>query len=430
MKKFLLTSILAFIAALVFSQERIAVFPFEDMDNVLTRNEAAMFYRTFSDEFTNRSEDRFSVVPQHEIERFINTETAFQLGEFFTRVKTAEMNRVLNETQILSGVIGRIGNNIRITVYLYTYPELVQLLGMTTISIANKDELFRRIPELVQNIQNAITSVIESDGTTTVPANFVLIQGGTFTMGSPYNEPSRSVNETQHQVRITSFYMGIYEVTQREYQEVMGTNPSNFKGNNLPVELVSWYDAIEYCNRRSEREGLTPVYTIDKSRRDPNNSSRIDTFRWLITWNRNANGYRLPTEAELEYACRAGTITPFNTGNNIPTSMANYDGRNPYNNSSRGTYRARTTAVGSFAPNPWGLYDMHGNVYEWCWDWFGNYSAGAQTDPRGDVSGYERVYRGGSWYSFGPILRSAFRNCTDPSDRGHSIGFRVVRNAQ
>jgi len=156
MKKFLLTAVLITIGSWVFAQERIAVFPFEDMENVLTRNESVMFYREFSNEFTNRSAGRFSVVPRQEVERLINTEAAFQLSDFSARAKTAEMQRVLNGTQILSGLIGKLGNNIRITVSLYTYPELQQLPGGTTVSVANKNELFSKIPELVQNMQNEI----------------------------------------------------------------------------------------------------------------------------------------------------------------------------------------------------------------------------------------------------------------------------------
>jgi formylglycine-generating enzyme required for sulfatase activity len=261
-----------------------------------------------------------------------------------------------------------------------------------------------------------------------VPANMVRIQGGTFTMGSPANEPQRQDREgPQCQVTVSSFYMGKYPVTQKEYREVMGTNPSKFKGDNLPVENVSWYDAIEYCNKRSQREGLTPLYMIDKSLSDRNNGNEKDTVRWVVIWNQNANGYRLPTEAEWEYACRAGTMTPFSTGNNITTSQANYDGNNPYNNNAKGTFRQRTTAVESYSPNPWGLYDMHGNVWEWCWDWYGTYTGGAQTDPVGASRGASRVNRGGSWNNSGQRIRSAHRGLSDPYLRGEIIGFRIVR---
>jgi len=146
-----------------------------------------------------------------------------------------------------------------------------------------------------------------------------------------------------------------------------------------------------------------------------------------VTWNKNANGYRLPTEAEWEYACRAGTATQFSTGNNITTSQANYNGNYPYNNNAKGTYREKTITVGSFAPNAWGLYDMNGNVWEWCWDWYRGYGSVAQTDPVGASSGASRVKRGGSWGDNARDVRSAYRSYGTPSDRGGDLGFRLVR---
>ena len=143
----------------------------------------------------------------------------------------------------------------------------------------------------------------------------VFINGGSFEMGSPETEMQRETDETQHEVTVSDFYIGKYEVTQSEYEEVMGENPSNFSGDNLPVENVTWYDAIEYCNKLSEREELTPVYTIDGEN---------------VSWDRSANGYRLPTEAEWEYAARAGTTTPFNTETSISDEEANYYGHYPY----------------------------------------------------------------------------------------------------
>ncbi len=258
--------------------------------------------------------------------------------------------------------------------------------------------------------------------------NMVKIQGGTFTMGSPASEPERWDSETQHQVTVSSFYMGKYEVTQAEWEAVMGSNQSLFQGVNLPVERVSWYDAVEYCNKLSEKEGLTPVYTIDKGRRDPTNKNQYDSLRWFVTWDREANGYRLPTEAEWEYACRAGTTTPFSTGSNITTYAANYNGEYPYNRNAKGMNRQETTVAGSFAANPWGLYDMHGNVWEWCWDWFRDYSSESQIDPAGAASGTERVLRGGSWNFNGRYLRSANRSYYTPGYRGSNNGFRVVRS--
>jgi formylglycine-generating enzyme required for sulfatase activity len=203
----------------------------------------------------------------------------------------------------------------------------------------------------------------------------------------------------------------------------MGINPSSFKGDNLPVESVTWYDTIEYCIKRSQKEGLSPAYTM--TNRSPSKGYPIRDAEVTVNW--NANGYRLPTEAEWEYACRAGTTTPFSTGNNITTSQANYYGNYPYNNNAEGTYREKTTPMGSFQPNAWGLYDMHGNVWEWCWDWYGDYAVGAQTDPRGAASGTFRVLRGGGWYDPAGFVRSAARGCEFPFLGGNSFGFRVVR---
>jgi formylglycine-generating enzyme required for sulfatase activity len=428
MKKIILTALFVIIGSLAFAQERIAVFPFEDLDNIFAGNEFVMFYRRFSNEFTNKNNGRFRVVPRQDVDRLINTEAKFQLSDFSAREKTAEMERVLNGTRILSGVIAKNGTLITISISLYTYPDLEQLPGGVDLDVASKSELNTKIPVIVQMMMTAMTG--GSGGTgggntggrtqEQMPVNFVRIEGGTFTMGSPSNEPQRFSDEVQHRVTVSAFYMGKYEVTQAEYEAVMGTNPSNFKGSNLPVECVSWYDVIEYCNRLSQNEGLTPAYTIDKNRSDPNNKGEDDTIRWMVMWNQNANGYRLPTEAEWEYACRAGTTTPFSTGNNITTSNANYDGNYPYNNNYKGTFREKTTPVGSFAPNPWGVYDMHGNVWEWCWDWSGSYFSGA-------VSGANRVIRGGSWYDSGWYLRSAYRGDYTPSYWFNRVGFRLVR---
>jgi formylglycine-generating enzyme required for sulfatase activity len=184
----------------------------------------------------------------------------------------------------------------------------------------------------------------------TAPSNMTLIQGGTFTIGSPTNEVDRDDDEIQHSVTVSSFYMGKYEVTQKEYNEVMGINPSSFNGDNLPVEGVTWFNAVEFCNRLSQRNSLTPAYTVNGTN---------------VTWNWRADGYRLPTEAEWEYACRAGTETPFNTGDNITTKQANYDGF-PYNNNAKGTFRNKTVGVRSFSPNAWGLRSEERRVGKEC----------------------------------------------------------------
>lgn len=228
------------------------------------------------------------------------------------------------------------------------------------------------------------------------PEEFVLISGGTFQMGSRSSESWRSEDETAHTVTLSDFYISRYEVTQAEYQTVMGENPSSFSGDDLPVDSVSWIEAIQYCNARSEAEGLTPAYAVDGQ---------------SVSWDRSANGYRLPTEAEWEYACRAGTDTPFNTETSISAEEANYWGHYPYLiednyftqgnlETKPGVYRQTTVAVGSFEPNALGLCDMHGNVGEWVWDWYGAYGTEEQTDPTGPTSGTRRVYRGGGWNDF------------------------------
>lgn len=276
-----------------------------------------------------------------------------------------------------------------------------------------------------QSILPPSSSQQEQEEQPQIPENFILVEGGTFSMGSPDSEAWRSDDETQHTVTVSDFYMSAFEVTQAEYQAVIGSNPSAFSGEELPVETVSWLDAIAYCNARSELEGLEPAYTIEGQ---------------TVTWNRSANGYRLPTEAEWEYACRAGTQTPFNTETSISADESNYWGHYPYliednyfnqsNLETRpGVYRETTVAVGSFQPNAWGFYDMHGNVGEWVWDYYGDYPTQAQTDPVGPDSGVLRVNRGGGWNDFAKNLRSAYRATLPQDSAVFNVGFRLVRNA-
>jgi formylglycine-generating enzyme required for sulfatase activity len=228
---------------------------------------------------------------------------------------------------------------------------------------------------------------------------FVSIPEGDFMMGSPADEPGRANDEERHWVTISKpFYIQTTEVTQRQWQNVMGKNPSHFKdcGDDCPVEVVSWNDAQAFIKRLNEVEGK--------------------------------NQYRLPTEAEWEYASRARTTTPFFTGNCISTDQANYDGNKPISCCPSGKYKKSTGKVGSLPPNPWGLYDMYGNVWEWCQDWKGVYPAGQVTDPKGPSSGKDRVLRGGSWLDDARNLRSARRFSYSPDFRDYDIGLRVVRD--
>ena len=262
----------------------------------------------------------------------------------------------------------------------------------------------------------------EASAPEAVPDGFVRINGGAFTMGSPRTEARRDRDEVQRQVTVSSFYMSAKEVTLKEYLEVMQFNPNGLiQGANLPAININWYSAVEYCNARSIAEGLTPAYYI-YYREDPNNQSKLDIDRFLVIWDKSANGYRLPTEAEWEYSCRAGTNTAYNTGDRITNSHAHFNG------GGRGIDEGIAFPVGAFSPNRWGLYDMHGNAGEWCWDWYGEYDAKALVDPSGPSSGKWRVAKGGSYWNRKPEhLRSAHRLALTPTWYG-GMGIRLVRS--
>ena len=238
----------------------------------------------------------------------------------------------------------------------------------------------------------------ETKITNSIGMTLVYIRPGTFMMGSPSDEPGIFDNETQRQVTLTrGFYIQTTEVTQGQWRTVMGNNPSYFSncGDDCPVENVSWNDTQEFIRRLNRKEG--------------------DSI------------YRLPTEAEWEHAARAGTSTPFNTGKCLSTEQANYNGNYPLSGCSKGQYRGKTIRAGSFSPNAWGLYDMSGNVWEWCQDWKGDYQSGSVTGPAGPLSGSSRVNRGGGWGGNARSCRSASRGGSSPGGRGSSIGFRLAR---
>ena len=239
--------------------------------------------------------------------------------------------------------------------------------------------------------------------TTTEPwtgMTFVELPPGRFTMGSATTEASRNDDELLHDVEITRpFFLGQTEVTQQQWRTVMGNTPSQFAGcgPRCPVENVSYAEVQKF---------------LDKL-----NAHTPQTLR-----------YRLPSEAEWEYACRARTTGPFSTGENLTTAQANYNGRQPYGSFPAGEFRQKPTPTGTFPLNPWGLADMHGNVWEWTSDWYGPYSEGpaANIDPRGAGSGDKRVIRGGSWFFDANSARCALRYTHAPQDKGFSLGFRVA----
>ncbi len=255
----------------------------------------------------------------------------------------------------------------------------------------------------------------ESENRTATPAtirtesgiDMVLIPAGEFLMGDDRGEDDE---QPAHTVRVSSFYMDVCEVTQESFQTMMGRNPSKWQDPAKPVERMSWYFAIQYCNMRSTREGLRPCYDLKTGRCD---------FA--------ADGYRLPTEAEWEYACRAGTATHYSFGDD-PAELADFAW---YKNNSGAT----THAVKQKRPNPWGLYDMHGNVAEWCNDFYAeNYAAGPAQDPTGPEAGEDRVLRGGNWKTSEDSCRCSARNYEAPGLADvcfgyEAYGFRCVRAA-
>ena len=257
----------------------------------------------------------------------------------------------------------------------------------------------------------------DGGGDVEVPEGFVYIPPGTFTMGSPTDEPGRDDNETQHPVTLTQgFYMSQDEVTEAWWSQVMGGVPTD---PQLPKNGVSWDMAVEFCNALSTLEGLDPAYTIHGSSGD-------------VTWNRDANGYRLPTEAEWEYACRSGSTTAFANG---PLNGSIYCGPEP-NLDAMGWYCGNnspggTKPVGLKQPNGWGLHDMHGNVYEWVWDGYrDDYEVLPPVDPVHDVDpGFQRALRGGHYSVFALFCRSADRIGGLPHTGNGYQGFRPVRSA-
>ncbi|MGE5796241.1 MAG: formylglycine-generating enzyme family protein [Ignavibacteria bacterium] len=253
-----------------------------------------------------------------------------------------------------------------------------------------------------------------------VSDNFVLVKGGTF-----LNTKSNLYGK---RATISDFYIGKYEVTQKDWIEVMGSNPSKFKGDNLPVEMVSWYDCVEYCNKRSIKEGLKPYFNIDKNKKDPNNININDSIKWTVTINEGANGYRLPTEAEWEYAAGGGQMSKSYTysGSNDADQVAWY-WRNSGDSTLTGHWywpvieknHNKTKPVGIKKSNELGLYDMSGNVREWCEEWF------KSTDI---YIGYLRVQRGGGWLGGEHACVSSYRGKFEANGKGPDQGFRVCRS--
>ncbi|MGA2092827.1 MAG: SUMF1/EgtB/PvdO family nonheme iron enzyme [Sedimentisphaerales bacterium] len=250
------------------------------------------------------------------------------------------------------------------------------------------------------------------------PDNLVFVLGGTF----------KNTESNYYGKSVASFYIDKFEVTQKEWIEVMGSNPSKFKGDNLPVEMVSWYDCVEYCNKRSIKGGLKPYYNIDKNKKDPNNRNDTNDIKWTVTVNAGANGYRLPTEAEWEYAAGGG----LNSGNYTYSGSDSLDEVAWYWKNSGDKYLTgfwfrsviennnnQTKPVGGKESNELGLYDMSGNVREWCWDW---HQSSGPDDPQG------RVWKGGGWLGVEFPCEPSFRATWEANSKSSDTGFRVCRS--
>ncbi len=248
---------------------------------------------------------------------------------------------------------------------------------------------------------------------------FVLVEGGTFKMG---NENGAADEKPVREVTVNSFWIGKYEVTQKEFKEVMGYNNSKFQGDDRPVENVSWYEAIEFCNKKSERDKLKPVYKIDKTQKDPNNLNSGDIQKWVVTIDKTANGYRLPTEAEWEFAARGGLKSKgyIYSGANEVEKVA-WCGKTP---------KEGTNKVGQLQPNELGIYDMNGNVFEWCWDWYDAkyYSYGEKDNPMGPEKGENKVFRGGSWDRAPNFISVSTRNSINLWFSSRIQGLRICKN--
>lgn len=227
-----------------------------------------------------------------------------------------------------------------------------------------------------------------------VKLELILIHPGKFLMGSPVDEEGHNDDEFQHVVNINkAFYLSKFLISQGQYFQIIGSNNSYFNGADRPVEMVSWYDAVSFCEILTEKIGKK---------------------------------IRLPFEAEWEYACRAGTLTPYSTGDKLSISQGNYDSKLCLGNIEPIESKWTTTPIDKYPPNPWGLHDMHGNVWEWCYDWYGAYPDYELSDPKGPENGDIKILRGGSWFHGIYDARSAQRDGLDPGRRHSIYGFRVI----
>jgi formylglycine-generating enzyme required for sulfatase activity len=384
---------------------RLAVLPFNVLSSGMNQGDAELLAQILATELANSGS--YAVFPRTRAIEKVMEEHHIERSGMTDPESIRAIGAAVNAQYVLSANVRKLGADNYFSASILHIVEASQGQGAREKYRDVSDGL-TLMPRMAQVLTGGTPAGI-------VPANMILVEGGTFQMGSTnggYNE------KPVHRVTVKSFYMGKYEVTQKEWTEVMGTTMGQQKamlgspdsqlrgvGDNYPIYYVNWYEAVEYCNRLSLKEGLNPAY------RGSGDSIACDF---------NASGYRLPTEAEWEYAASGGNKTFLSyayPGGNSVDRVAWY-----YGNSGNSAHPAGTKQA-----NDLGLYDMGGNVGEWCWDWYGSYGGGTRNSPTGPSSGTNRVVRGGSWRSSAGSVRSANRNSSTPSIRYSDLGFRLVR---
>jgi formylglycine-generating enzyme required for sulfatase activity len=318
----------------------------------------------------------------------------------------------------------------------------ISLLLICALSFGQSALAHNKVVVIPMGGEDAISHPVAATFTNSIGMQFNELPSGSFLMGSfagvdspsVIPEPGRDIDEVRHSVTLTkAFRMQTTEVTNAQWNDVIGTPPStSHSGDNYPVETVSWYDAVYFANKLSADESRTECYSLGGISGEPAGSGNL--LISTVTMNANCTGYRLPTEAEWEYAARAGTTPAYANPIGYDSSETEEDGLNNnlhtmgwylYNESNMG-YVSGTKPVGKKQANAWDLYDMHGNVWEWNWDRYGDYPLGAATDPTGHASNSNRVFRGGSWYDFARNARSANRFYASAGFRSSDLGFRLV----
>ncbi len=375
---------------------------------VASKKDLNTFSNFISSELDKRHKN-INVVYYDNVQRMLRAEGSEKMIDCFTDSCLSHIASQLGVDMVVLGDIGKMGSRYLFDLKLIdVFMQKVKSRSNATVK-EDMGKLFDKVPSMIDSlVTEEVVDEIMTPGVRqkdnaalarknkdkcSAPDDMVCIPGGTFYMGSPIGD-GEADEWPRHEVKLDSFYMDKYEVTREEFRKVMGYRAGAQQGcSNCPVSNVSWFEAKKYCRKA---------------------------------------GQRLPTEAEWEYACRAGTQTAFHFGNSISSRLANFDGRKPYGGSGQSVFRGVKIPVGSFEPNGYGLYDMHGNVMEWCADWYGKnyYKRAPEINPKGARDGTYRVSRGGSFLSEGKTLRSANRLSYDPSVRLETLGFRCVKDVR